>query len=141
MKTTEQVFIIFNNLTGSVRLIVPFNKRENIQYGHIKNYMIHTSNKEILDILLEVGTQIEERIDASRTLDFHIPLYLSTHGDGYHGFIFVLKKFQNIIVTNLIFVFNSYNILLPTKIILLARHNSISFDHGTIQNRKYHYNY
>ena len=59
-KPRNRSSISFDNLSKSTRLVAPFNKKPNIQYGHIKDFMMYASKEEIYDILLEVGKQIEE---------------------------------------------------------------------------------
>jgi hypothetical protein len=97
----------FINLTGNIMLTIPFNKKKNIRYGHIKDYMTYASMEEIYDIFLEIGIQIEIYNEASRrhssinksnvattTSNISIchPLYLSTHGHGVQWLHFRLEE-------------------------------------------------
>jgi hypothetical protein len=96
----------FINLSGSVMLTIPFNKKKDIRYGHIKDYITYASKEEIYDIFSEIGIQIEIHNEARRSInikkssdqgqcnnkDFCYPLYLSTHGYGVQWLHFRLEE-------------------------------------------------
>lgn len=87
----------FINLTGTVMLTIPFNKKKDIKYGHIKDYMTYATNEEIYDILLELGIQIEKYNKMYsiniKNKKFCYPLYLSTHGYGVQWVHFRLEQY------------------------------------------------
>ena len=89
----------FDNLTGDVRLIVPYNKKKNVKYGHLKDYIIHATSEEIYDIFSEVGKELEEyREENNEWCDicgdptYEAPLFLSTHGDGVEWLHFRIEE-------------------------------------------------
>ena len=79
-KPRNRTSLSFDNLSGNTKLVVPFNKKENIKYGHLKDFILNASKEEIRDILLKVGEEVENYKNNSITNEK--PLFLSTHGDG-----------------------------------------------------------
>lgn len=85
-KPRNRYSLSFDNLSGDTRLVIPYHKNSNTEYGHIKDYVTHASDEEINDILFRLKEELSK-------YKIHKKIFLSTHGDGVAWLHFRIESF------------------------------------------------